>query len=62
MATKSVTKKTERKFIDLLIKCPRCGNVQHEYVYSLFDKPWFKCVGCEQLTPSGAWIVLYMKQ
>lgn len=61
MAAKPVIKKTLGKFIDLLVKCPRCTHVQHEYVYSLFDKPYFKCEGCGVMTPSGVWGVLYMK-
>lgn len=61
MAAKSVIKKTLGKFIDLLVRCPRCAHVQHEYVYSLFGKPYFKCEGCAVMTPSGAWSVLCMK-
>lgn len=61
MATTTAVKKPLRKFIELLIKCPRCANVHHEYVYSLDEKPYFKCLGCGVLVPFGAWIVLYIK-
>lgn len=59
MADKSAVKKPQRKYIDLMVKCPRCGNKQHEYVYSLDEKKWFKCNDCQQLSASGAWTVLY---
>ena len=61
MAAETVVKKSQKKVIDLLIKCPRCGNVQHEYLYSLYDKNWFKCTGCQELFAAGAWKVLYVK-
>lgn len=59
MATKTAGEKPKRKHTDLLIKCPRCGYTQHEYVYSLEEKRWFKCGGCKELSASGAWIVVY---
>ncbi|GAI86781.1 unnamed protein product [marine sediment metagenome] len=52
MVTKTVVKKPQRKYIDLMVKCPRCGKVQHFYVYSLDEKEWFKCNGfLEPVTP-----------
>lgn len=44
--------------IDLFIRCPKCCYTQHEYGYSLSDRPWFKCEGCGQVIPSGAWEVI----
>lgn len=61
MAAKTAVEKPQRKFIDLMIKCPRCGHVQHEFVYSLFEKRWFKCLVCGTMSASGAWIVLCIK-
>jgi len=60
MADKTAAQKSHQKYIELMVKCPRCWNVQHEYVYSLFEKPYFKCLGCGVLVPSGAWTVLYV--
>ena len=59
MATKTTVKKTRGKYIELMVRCPRCRNVQYEYVYSLDEKPYFKCLGCGVLVPSGAWTVTY---
>jgi len=50
-----------KSVVDLHLKCPRCQHAQHEYAYSLEDQPWFKCEACQQLSPSGAWIVMSMK-
>lgn len=44
--------------IDMFLKCPRCHHPQHEYVYTLSDKPWIKCGECGELSPSGAWKVI----
>ena len=58
MPTKTLTRKPQGQYIDLMVRCPRCENVQHEFVYSLDEKKWFKCNHCQQLSASGAWIVL----
>ena len=55
--TRQATKQS-KPVIDMLLKCPRCKHPQHEYVYSLYDKPWIKCDGCQQLSPSGSWNVI----
>jgi len=59
MATTKVSRTPHRRYIDLAIKCPRCGVLQHFYVYSLFDKTWFRCDVCGELSASGAWKVAY---
>jgi len=51
----------DRPAIDLLLRCPRCRHEQHEYVYSLTDKPWVKCNDCQQLSPSGAWTIVTLR-
>lgn len=40
-----------RPILDFLLKCPRCGQAQHEYMYQVSDKPWIKCEHCQQLSP-----------
>lgn len=47
-----------RPVIDLFVRCPKCRHAQHEYGYSLSDRPWFKCEDCNQVIPSGAWYVI----
>ena len=51
-------RKVPRPIIDLLVRCPKCRHRQHEYVYSLADKPWFQCEECRALSASGAWTVI----
>ena len=44
--------------IELLIQCRRCGHRQYEYVNDLTDPTYFRCVGCNELSASGAWVVV----
>ena len=44
--------------IDMFLECPHCRHPRHEYVYSLYDKPWIMCEECQHLSTSGAWKVI----
>ena len=49
---------TPPRTITQLLRCPKCNHAQFEYTYKLTDKPWLKCEGCQELSASGAWLII----
>ena len=50
-----------RGYMELGLRCPRCGQGQTEFLRSTADQPNLRCQHCGGFSAIGSWRIIYIK-